>query len=248
LPNRREPPLWRFFFAQHFEGHPMQIITIKQAPYCVPPRPRLLIAKASTVWLWPGIPLTELRGSTVRPISPDAMRFWLSKFMGPEIVGQPVPSHVGSAAEHLSQGDEAEAQRCLDRAAGESFSAEGAMLAQVVAARLGIHVPDMPIAKRMPRWDRNFISSQAPSFDRFAAAADWLDKAGTFNPDEHDRWDAGSKEGKPGAFKPMNKPQPAVSRARRPDSPGPSTGDNVNGQNHNGAGVQQIGDHDSCME
>ncbi|HTH98143.1 MAG TPA: hypothetical protein VL574_12065, partial [Stellaceae bacterium] len=61
----------------------MQIITIVQAPYRVPARPRLLIAKASTVWLWPGIPLTELRGGTVRPIPSEAMRFWLSKFMGP---------------------------------------------------------------------------------------------------------------------------------------------------------------------
>src|ERR1700742_2870237 len=92
----------------------LQIITIAQAPHNALPRPRLLIAKASTVWLWPGIPLTELRGGTVRPIPSEAMRFWLSKFMGPEIVGQPVPTHVASAAYHLSLGDETSAQRALD--------------------------------------------------------------------------------------------------------------------------------------
>jgi hypothetical protein len=150
----------------------MQIITIAQAPNHALPRPRLLVAKASTVWLWPGIPLTELRGSTVCPIAPDAMRFWLSKFMGPEIIGQPVPAHVTSAAEYLSRGEDAAAQSCLDRAPAGTYSPEGAMLARTVAARLGIVVPDMAIAKRMARWDQHFISSLAPTFDRFAEASD----------------------------------------------------------------------------
>jgi hypothetical protein len=59
-------------------------------------RPRLLLAKASAVWLWPGISLTERRGVTIQPVSPEAMHFWLSKFLGPEIVGQPVPMHVAN--------------------------------------------------------------------------------------------------------------------------------------------------------
>jgi hypothetical protein len=84
----------------------MQIITIVQAPYRVPSRPRLLIAKASTIWLWPGIPLTDKQGGAVCSIPPDAIRFWISKFMGPEIVSQPIPAYIASAAEYLAHGDD----------------------------------------------------------------------------------------------------------------------------------------------
>lgn len=104
----------------------MQIISIVQTPCRVSTRPRLLLAKTSAVWLWPGIPLSERRGRTIQPISPDAMRYWLSKFLGPEIVGRPVPMHVAQAAEHLTEGDEAAAQRCLGRADAATLSPEGA--------------------------------------------------------------------------------------------------------------------------
>ena len=189
----------------------MQIISIVQTPCRVSTRPRLLLAKASAVWLWPGIPLTERRGTTVLPISPDAMRFWLSKFLRPEIVGRPVPMHIAQAAVRLASGDEAAAQRCLDRADAATLSPEGAMLAAAVAARFGIDIPDMPIAKRMPLWDRHFASDLAPGFDRFAEAADWLDKAGNWNPDDHPRWPKGTTEGgrfqgKPAASPPDPEP------------------------------------------
>ena len=191
----------------------MQIISIVQTPCRVSTRPRLLLAKASAVWLWPGIPLTERRGTTVLPISPDAMRFWLSKFLGPEIVGRPVPVHVAQAAVNLTAGDEAAAQQCLDRAAAETLSPEGAMLAAAVAIRLGIDAPDMPMAKRMPLWDRRFVSDLASSFDRFADAADWFDKAGDWDPERHPRWPKGTSEG--GEFRGKAKaspPQPEPSR------------------------------------
>ena len=198
----------------------MQIISIVQAPCRVSARPRLLLAKASAVWLWPGIPLTERRGATVQPISPDAMRFWLSKFLGPEIVGRPVPVHVAQAAVNLTAGDEAAAQQCLDRAAAETLSPEGAMLAAAVAIRLGIDAPDMPMAKRMPLWDRRFVADLASSFDRFAKAADWLDKAGDWDPDKHPRWPQGSNEGRPGRFRPGDKPGPSVPTSPAPDRHG----------------------------
>jgi len=118
----------------------MQIISIVQAPHRVSTRPRLLLARASIVWLWPGIPLTERRGATIQPISPDAMRFWLSKFLGPEIVGQPVPTIVAQAAEYLTKGDETAAEICLHRVGSATLSPEGALLAAAVAVRLGISV------------------------------------------------------------------------------------------------------------
>ena len=198
----------------------MQIISIVQAPYRVPTRPRLLLAKASTVWLWPGIPLTGRYYGTVRPMSPDVMRFWLSKFLGPEIVGRPVPMHVAQAAEHLTSGDETAAQRCLDRADAATMSPEGALLAVAVATRLGVDIPDMPIAKRMPLWDRRFVADLASSFDRFAKAADWLDKAGDWDPDKHPRWPQGSNEGRPGRFRPGDKPGPSVPTSPAPDRHG----------------------------
>jgi len=196
----------------------MQIISIVQTPCRVSARPRLLLAKASAVWLWPGIPLTERRDATVLPISPDAMRYWLSKFLGPEIVGRPMPMHVAQAAAHLTSGDEAAAQRCLDRATTVTLSPEGTMLAAAIATRLGIGIPDMPMAKRMPLWDRCFISDLAPSFDRFAEAADWLDKAGNWNPDDHPRWFPGSAQGKPGEF--IDKPAAPLPTSPKPDRPG----------------------------
>jgi hypothetical protein len=195
----------------------MQIISIVQTPGRVPTRPGLLLAKASAVWLWPGIPLTERRGATVLPISPDAMRFWLSKFLGPEIVGRPVPTHVAQAAEHLTKGNEAAAQRSLDQAGLAILSPEGAMLAAAVATRLGIEVPDMPIAKRMTLWDQGFILEMASSFDRFAETANWFDKAGDWDPEKHPRWPKGSPEGRPGYFR----DKPAVSPPEaEPDRPG----------------------------
>ena len=190
------------------------------APYRVPARPRLLLAKTSTVWLWPGIPLTERCYGTVRPTSPDAMRFWLSKFLGPEIVGRPVPMHVAQAAEHLTSGDETAAQRCLDRADTATMSPEGAPLAVAVATRLGVDIPDMPIAKRMPLWDRRFVAYLASSFDRFAETADWLDKAGDWDPDKHPRWPRGSNEGRPGWFRPGDQPGPSVPTSPAPDRHG----------------------------
>ena len=194
----------------------MQIVSIAQSPCLASTRARLLLAKASAVWLWPGIPLTERRGATVQPISPDAMRFWLSKFLGPEIVSQPVPAHVTRAAEHLANGDEAAAQRCLDRESAAPLSPEGDLLTKAIAARLGIEVPDMPVAKRMPLWSRQFASDLAPTFDRFGATADWLDKAGPWDPEDHPRWPKGSTEDKPGRFRPSDKPA-VSSPEREPD-------------------------------
>jgi len=149
----------------------MQIISIVQPPCRVSTRPRPLLAKASAVWLWPGIPLTERRGVTVQTISPDAIRFWLSKFLGPETVSQPMPMHIAQAAGQLTLDDERAAQHCLDRAGAATLSPEGAMLAGAVAARLGISVPDTPIIKRMALWDRRFVLDLASSFDHFAEAA-----------------------------------------------------------------------------
>jgi len=190
----------------------MQIISIVQTPCRVSTRPRLLLAKASAVWLWPGIPLTERRGVTVQAISADDTRFWLSKFLGPEIVGRPVPMHIAQAAEYLTKGDEAAAQRCLDRAGAATLSPEGALLARAVATRLGISVPDTPIAKRMSLWDRRFVSDLAPIFDRFAEAANWFDKAGDWDPEKHPRWPKGTSEG--GEFRGQGKNITATTRAQ----------------------------------
>ncbi|GGF45847.1 hypothetical protein GCM10011611_60360 [Aliidongia dinghuensis] len=204
----------------------MPILSIARAPCRAPARHWLLIAKAGTVWLWPGIPLTERRGGTIRPIPPDALRFWLSKLMGPEVVGQPVPMQVARAAEYLTVGDETAAQASLDRAPAGTLSPEGAMLARAVAARLGIDVPATPIAKRMPLWDRHFVLGLAPMFDRFAEAADWLDKAGVWDSDKHPRWPPGANEGRPGQFRPVDKPAVSVSSVPRPDPNRPGIGHN----------------------
>ena len=118
---------------------------------------------------------------------------------------------------NLTEGDEAAAQGCLDRADAATLSPEGAMLAAAVASRLGIDVPDVPMAKRRPLWDRRFVADLASSFDCFAEAADWLDKAGDWDPDDHPRWPRGSNEGRPGWFRPSDRPATSV-----PTSPAPA--------------------------
>ena len=120
--------------------------------------------------------------------------------MGPEIVGQPVPTHLAQASEYLTKGDEASAQRCLDRAGAATLSPEGAMLAEAVAARLGIDMPVIPIAKRMPLWDRRFVSDLASSFDRFAEAADWFDKAKDWDPQKASSLAVGFERGRTGTI------------------------------------------------
>ncbi|WP_189049131.1 hypothetical protein [Aliidongia dinghuensis] len=154
------------------------------------------------------------------------MRFWLTKLLGPEVAGQPVPMQVARAAEHLTVDDEAAAQACLDRASAGTLSPEGAMLVRAVAARLGIDVPAIPIAKRMPLWDRRFVEGLAPVFDRFAEAADWLDKAGVWDPDKHPRWPPGATQGRPGQFRPVDKPAVSVPSVPRPDPNRPGIGHN----------------------
>jgi hypothetical protein len=39
----------------------------------------------------------------------------------------------------------------------------------------------------MPLWDRRFVADLASSFDRFAEAAEWFDKAGDWDPEQHPR-------------------------------------------------------------
>ncbi|GGF01311.1 hypothetical protein GCM10011611_03570 [Aliidongia dinghuensis] len=89
------------------------------------------------------------------------------------------------------------------------------MLAAAVATRLGINVPEMSIAKRMALWDRRFVSDLASSFDRFAEAADRLDKAGNWDPDDHPRWPKGTTDGGRFRGKPAASPPDPV-----PDRPG----------------------------
>lgn len=205
----------------------MQIASIAQPPFRAPAHPRLLVVKASTIWLWPGVALTEQYGSTIRAIEPDALRFWLGMLLGPEIIGMPVPNAIARAAEYLTAGDTESAQHCLDRATTRTLSPEGAMLAAAVAARIGLIVPEMAVNPRMPLWDRDFVAHLAPLYDRFAEVAEWLDKASGWDPNLHPRWPKGSTDGGPGQFKPIGKPTVPSGPSFRPDP-------NRRGIGHNG--------------
>jgi hypothetical protein len=45
---------------------------------------RMLLARADHVWMWPGIPLTERRGTARIPVAADVARFWITRLHGPE--------------------------------------------------------------------------------------------------------------------------------------------------------------------
>jgi len=171
------------------QGMPMQIVLIGNAPTRLPDRPRTLVVKNGDVWLWPGIRLTQRRGTIVRPIDTDTARFWLTKLHGPEVNGRPITATLARAAALLAGGNEIAAQATLDRAGFERLSPEGAILMEAVGGRLGVVTPGMPVLARNPLWQKKDITLFAPMFDQFADAGAWFEKSSGsgWDPTKHPR-------------------------------------------------------------
>jgi hypothetical protein len=130
---------------------------------------RTLLARASGVWMWPGIALT---------VAADVARFWISRLHGPEANDSAVLRCLGIAALKLSEGDEAGAQTALDASGLTRLSPDGAVVARAVASALGIAPLDLPWAGGPRLWRTEDIAAHLPLFKDYAPAAGLLAKAG----------------------------------------------------------------------
>ncbi len=156
---------------------------------------RSLLARAGGVWMWPGIALTEKRGSAHVPVAAEVVRFWISRLHGPEANDSAVLKCVEAAAQKLNEGDEAGAQRALNFSGLTKLSPDGVALARAVAGSLGIAPLDMPWADGPRLWCADDIAAHVPLFKDFAPAAGLLAKAGAWDESKHLRVPAGSHEG-----------------------------------------------------
>jgi len=150
--------------------------------------------------MWPGISLTDRRGAACVPIAADVARFWISRLHGPEAVDSAVLRCLGIAAQKLSDGDEAGAQKALDASGLTRLSSDGVALMRAVASSLGIGPLDLPSADGPRLWRAEDIQAHLPLFKDYAPAAGLLAKAGDWDESKHPRWPAGSSDHQGGRF------------------------------------------------
>jgi hypothetical protein len=128
-----------------------------------------LLARAGGVFMWPGIALTERRGAASVPIAADVARFWISRLHGPEAIDSAFLRCLATAAQKLSEGDEAGAQQALDASGLTPLSSDGAVLMHTVACSLGIGPLDLPIL-----W-RNSHKREIPDLPGVRLVKPWLE-------------------------------------------------------------------------
>lgn len=184
-----------------------------------PDRPRTLIAKGNTVWIWPGIPLTERRGSEIMPVTAETIRFWITRLHGPEALDKEILRAVAIAADCLKAGNERAAQAALDSLRLIELSQDGAQLMRAVAPHVGVAALDLPLRATMQTWTAQDIALHLPIYKRHAEAARSLAKGvfkGVFprapldapasgsgwDPTKHPRWPAGAPDSQGGEFAP----------------------------------------------
>jgi hypothetical protein len=177
----------------------------------VPERSRTLVAKGRTVWIWPGIPLTSLRGGEIVPADAETIRFWVTRLHGPEALDKGILRSVAIAADCLKRGNETAAQAELDSLRLIELSQDGALLMRAVAPHIGIEALDLPLRASMQTWNAQDIALHLPIYKRHAEAAQGLTKGvmpfaplgeGGWDPAKHPRWPAGAPDSQGGQFAP----------------------------------------------
>jgi len=123
---------------------------------------RTLLARAGSVWMWPGIPLTERRGAACDPVAADVARFWIAGLHGPDANDSSVLRCLAAAAQKLSEGDEAGAQQALDASGLTRLSRDGAVLMRAVAGALRIGPRDPSWAEGPRLWSAEDIAAHLP--------------------------------------------------------------------------------------
>jgi hypothetical protein len=146
------------------------------------------------------IALTESQGAACIPVAANVARFWTSRLHGPEANDWAVLRCLGIAAQKLSEGDEAGAQRALDASGPTRLSSDGMALMRAVAGSLGVAPLDLPWAEGPRLWRAEDIEAHLPLFKDYAPAAGLLAKAGAWDESKHPRWPAGSEDHQGGRF------------------------------------------------
>ena len=103
--------------------------------------------------MWPGITLTERRGAACVPVEADVARSLITRLHRPEAINPAVLRCLAIAAQELTAGDEAGAQRALDASGPTRLSSDGAVLMRAVAGALGIGPLDLPWADGPRLWE-----------------------------------------------------------------------------------------------
>jgi hypothetical protein len=177
----------------------------------VPERSRTLVAKGRTVWIWPGIPLTSLRGGEIIPADAETIRFWVTRLHGPEALDKGILRSVAIAADCLKRGNETAAQAELNSLRLIELSQDGALLMRAIAPHIGIEALDLPLRASMQTWNAQDIALHLLIYKRHAEAAQGLAKGvmpfaplgdGGWDPEKHPRWPAGAPDSQGGQFAP----------------------------------------------
>jgi hypothetical protein len=85
-----------------------------------------------------GRPADGEAGAACVPIAADVARFWITRLHGPDANDSAAVRSLGIAAQQLSEGDEAGAQKALDASGLTRLSPDGVVLMRAVAGSLGI--------------------------------------------------------------------------------------------------------------
>ena len=120
-------------------------------------RPRTLACNRDGIWLWPGLPLVEPRGSTFVALPKSAIYNRVAKLHGPSAIYSAVVPCVEQAATLLSSGQIEKAQQALDRARLPLVTPDGALLMRAVGRRLGIAPPVVALGDEPRRWTADDI-------------------------------------------------------------------------------------------
>jgi hypothetical protein len=162
---------------------------------------RTLVAADGNVWIWPGIPLTARQGKEIVAKSTDTIRFWITRWHGPEALHTEAVHFISEAARWLTYGNEAGAQRVLDSAGLKKISLDGAALMRRVAGRLGLPLPDFEYHPRPRAWTTANIDFQLDFIARNFDIGAPLEKFIPFDSLKHPRWPHGAPDSQGGEFK-----------------------------------------------
>jgi hypothetical protein len=181
-------------------------------------RARTLLATAEAVFLWPGIPLTEKHDGFIVPMPQGWVRYWTARLHGAQAQDDALASALTQASKYLSWGFQAAAQSALDAARLDKVSPDGAQSMRVIAARLGIAAPDMPVATQALPWGIGSPGDFA-LYDLFADEAvrlekDWLEK--DWDESKHPCWPKYDPDSRGGRFSPKGS---AAGASNAPPSP-----------------------------
>jgi hypothetical protein len=177
-------------------------------------RPRTLACTADGVWLWPGTPLTQRRGTALVPLRTPQLYELVAAFHGAGVHAPSLARTVQSAAACLNLGRAREAAQIVAALDLPPVSFEGAALMRAIGRRLGVAGPEVEVAGHPRALEQELIERLASVHDGKRTVAQALECVFTpdlfrvapstalFDPALHPRWPAGRPDG--GQFRPRD--------------------------------------------